>query len=119
MYSRTPRDARIPSNYGGSMFGARPMPATPVEDLTRHAQKAPPPAPVPPPHTPDYPPSEQLCEQSCTQEEEHGKRQSSILSPFGALGTEELLLIALALIVFQGGNEPELALILLALLFIN
>ena len=43
----------------------------------------------------------------------------SILSPIGALGTEELLLIALALIIFQSGNEPELALILLALLFIN
>ena len=43
----------------------------------------------------------------------------SILSPIGALGTEELLLIALALIIFQGGKEPELALLLLALLFIN
>lgn len=46
-------------------------------------------------------------------------KPASILSPIGALGTEELLLIALALIIFQGGKEPELALLLLALLFIN
>lgn len=43
----------------------------------------------------------------------------SLLSPIGDLGTEEILLIALALIIFQSGKEPELALILLALLFIN
>ena len=47
------------------------------------------------------------------------KKPISILSPLNNLGTEELLLIALALIVFQGGKDPDLALILLALLFIN
>lgn len=46
-------------------------------------------------------------------------KSASLLSPIGALGTEEILLIALALIIFQGGKEPELALLLLALLFIN
>ena len=47
------------------------------------------------------------------------KKPLSILSPIGALGGEELLIIALALIIFQSGKEPELALLLLALLFIN
>ncbi len=42
----------------------------------------------------------------------------SLLSPLGSLGSEELLLIALALIIFQSGKDPDLALILLALLFI-
>ena len=46
------------------------------------------------------------------------KSGSSLLSPIGALGTEEILLIALALIIFQNGKDPDLALILLALLFI-
>ncbi len=43
----------------------------------------------------------------------------SLLSPLGSLGTEEILLLALALIIFQSGKDPELALILLALLFVN
>ena len=37
----------------------------------------------------------------------------------GGLGAEELLILALALIIFQGGKENELALLLLALLFIK
>ena len=43
---------------------------------------------------------------------------NSLLSPLGSLGTEEMLLICLALIVFQSGDAPDLALILLALLFV-
>lgn len=42
-----------------------------------------------------------------------------ILSPEGSLDAEELLILALALIIFQGGKENELALLLLALLFIK
>lgn len=45
--------------------------------------------------------------------------KSTSLLPLGAVATEDLLLIALALIILQGGKEPELALLLLALLFIN
>lgn len=44
---------------------------------------------------------------------------TSLLSPLGSLGTEEILLIALALIIFQSGKDPDLALILLALLFVK
>ena len=51
--------------------------------------------------------------------EDQKSKPASLLSPIGALGSEELLLIALALIIFQGGKEPEIALLLLALLFIN
>ena len=51
--------------------------------------------------------------------DEQEKKPFSILSPIGALGSEELLIIALALMIFQSGKEPELALLLLALLFIN
>ena len=58
-------------------------------------------------------------EQKNHEETEHKEKKAPILSPFGELGTEELLLIALALIVFGSGKEPDLALILLALLFIN
>ena len=54
-----------------------------------------------------------------TQKPADNAAPTSIFSPIGALGTEELLLIALALIIFQSGKEPELALLLLALLFIN
>lgn len=59
------------------------------------------------------------CEKNERNEKDQDKKPFSILSPIGALGTEELLLIALALIIFQSGKEPELALLLLALLFIN
>ncbi len=115
MYSRPQRDARIPSNYGGSMFGA--VQTTPVEDLTRHRPT------VPPPPVHDNPPEcdfkEEIECEKCPQKSEKCDHGTSILSPLGALGTEELLLIALALIVFQGEKEPELALILLALLFIS
>ena len=57
------------------------------------------------------------CDQ-CSEKKED-KKPFSLLSPIGALGTEEILLIALAHIIFQSNKEPELALILLALLFIN
>ncbi len=116
MYSRPQsKDFRVPPNYSGSIFGSRQAPSTPVEDLT--SKRTPPTYQVPP---------EPECEcKKCTDCEGQGEcspepsRGGSLLSPLGSLGTEELLLIALALIVFQGGKEPELALILLALLFIN
>ena len=127
MYSRPPnKDLRVPHNYGGSIFDRRAPQSTPVQDLTRkrqnsslHSQE----------HTSDdlsYPddpiidsneaPIEKQETNVCQTVE---KQDGSILSPFGALGTEELLLISLALIIFQSEKEPELALILLALLFIN
>ncbi len=116
MYSRPQnKDFRVPHNYSGSIFGSRQAPSTPIEDLT---------------HRRTAPPSEQVREQigecpcddreCCSPQEAASEvpKSTSLFSPFGALGSEELLLIALALIVFQGGKEPELALILLALLFI-
>lgn len=124
MYSRPPnRDSRIPPNYGGSMF-SRGNTVTPVENLTRTR--------TPPPQIREEPPSaveEEINETQVHSVEETQKRSAevsvtaeekrSLLSPLGHLGTEELLLLALALIIFQDGKEPELALILLALLFIN
>ncbi len=109
MYSRPPRqDLRVPHNYSGSIFDSRPTPATPVEDLTTKHR----PAPIQPP--------EQECAAESTAEEICEKKADApILSAFGDLGSEELLLIALALIIFQGGKDPQLGLILLALLFIN
>ncbi len=129
MYSRSHnRDMRVPPNYGGSMFNAQQNAPTPVQDMTR--KSPPPPASVPLP-PPDYPPyiekelAEEIPEQAEGHAEEtvpvsaHSRDNGSLLSPFGSLGSEELLLLALALIIFQGGKEPDLALILLALLFIS
>lgn len=48
-----------------------------------------------------------------------GSVLQKILSPEGSLETEDLLLLALALIIFQSGKENELALLLIALLFIK
>ena len=62
------------------------------------------------------------CEK-CPHKPESEKRKNEKKAPLfpslSSIGTEELLLIAIALMVFQGGKEPDLALILLALLFIN
>lgn len=135
MYSRR-RDTRIPYNYSGNAFAPReaPVRATPSKSLP------------PKPHIevdPSY--SQSIYDAACEQEtcescpfekkveDKHEEREQRVeecdqksnekpiplLSPIGALGTEEILLIALALIIFQSGNEPELALILLALLFIG
>ena len=128
MYSRQDRDIRVPHNYGGSIFGGRGQPPTPVEDRTRKRPPA-------PPHTePEYRnessdgygeaverSTEQICDDctECTQCHEAHENSSKPLprSPLADIGTEEILIIALALIVFGNGKEPELALILLALLF--
>lgn len=124
MYSRPPsRDPRLPPNYGGSIF-SRNNTVTPVEDLTKSK--------TPPPHTEESLPSP-ACQGLPFSDTPDGKdmqddsvtacavteEKSSLLSPLGHLGTEELLLIALALMIFQDGKDPQLGLILLALLFIN
>ena len=136
MYSRpSSRDFRVPTNYGGSAF--RDNTPTQAEDLTRRHQSR-----------EDYMPPRPYSDEACERREDFapdvGDRQgercencpkakevteaepkkaegaeTSLFSPLGALGSEEILLIALALIIFQSGKEPELALILLALLFIN
>ncbi len=132
MYSRqSDRSIRIPHNYGGNFFRESAQTPTPVEDRTRrrpntfgqaangnsatdglganNGEKS------------VYETAESekdgSAEAAVSTEEVHAGEP--ILSPFGVLGTEEILLIALALIIFQSGKEPELALILLALLFIN
>ncbi len=59
----------------------------------------------------------ELCEKKALPQKKSGL--GGILSPEGSLDAEELLILAIALIVFQGGKENELALLLLALLFIK
>ena len=111
------------------MFDSGRRDMTPVKDLTRRSSPHAPvreEAPIVAEETvpePQESPYESV-ENESTQEEalqvsSHVKEKSSLLSPLGNLGSEELLLLALALIIFQGGKEPDLALILLALLFIN
>lgn len=131
MYSRSHnRDIRLPPNYGGSMFNSSRRDLTPVKDLTRKAPQSAPVREEPPVIVEELPPEiEETVEEAPLREENIQeeaapvsatvKEKSSLLSPLGNLGSEELLLLALALIIFQGGKEPDLALILLALLFIN
>lgn len=118
MYSRSSgRDLRVPHNYGGNAFGIRG--STPVEDLTRRR----PPSPPLEASAEEYGGRETpVAESDSAQHEPHrqeAKKELPTLSPIGEIGAEELLLIALALIIFQSGKEPQLALILLALLFVQ
>ena len=147
MYSRpSSRDFRVPSNYGGNAF--RDNTPTQAQDLTRRQtqyrreEQQQTPTEI---SAEDFVSAEAIndtysaehresecCEHSgkcehCNERKEKNfdiaaeKKDSgnSLFSSIGALGSEEILLIALALIIFQSGKEPELALILLALLFIN
>ena len=125
MYSRQhSRDMRLPPNYGGSRFSSAKKELTPVQDLTKktpvrmsyeetllYEEEG--------DHTPvEF--EEEPCEKDAPEAVAVvSKEKRSLLSPLGNLGTEELLLLALALIIFQGGKEPDLALILIALLFIT
>ena len=135
MYSRqSRRELHIQPNYGGSVFDRKSAAlSTPVEDLTLHRQSEHPPRTYSIPQN-DYEQYEQeeeahqdcaCCEcehtptKKCEKEADEKKKSAPLLSPIGELGTEEILLIAIALIIFQSGNDPELSLILLALLFIN
>ena len=148
MYSRpSSRDFRVPSNYGGNAF--RDNAPTQAQDLTRrqtqYRREEQPQQTSKEVTTEDFVSEEAIhdtyseerresecCEHSgkcehCNERKEKSfdiaaqKKDSgnSLFSSIGALGSEEILLIALALIIFQSGKEPELALILLALLFIN
>lgn len=123
MYSRPPsRDPRIPPNYGGSIF-SRGNTVTPVENLTRTRPPTPsdekrlsiPEQNISDGYADDVSQNQDRSGCECAEKGEKG----SLLSPLGQLGTEELLLIALALMIFQDGKDPQLGLILLALLFIN
>lgn len=130
MYSRAsdrPSDGiRIPQNYSGSIFRQQRNPPTAAmradeENEPSYAETAEQ-EPFAPPYgkeqnteTVDARAPNVLAEADTSR----GEAEASLLSPLGSLGTEELLLIALALIIFQSGKEPQLALILLALLFIN
>jgi hypothetical protein len=129
MYSKytdaTQRELNIPPNYGGSIFGRRNA------NIHFTPDRTPPPTREEPFASPSKnenraeeatasPSAEQTIAYDDSQEEEaKASAPVSLFSPLGALGTEEILLIALALIIFQSGKEPELALILLALLFIS
>ena len=119
MYSRSSaKNLRVPHNYGGSTFSSHGT--TPVEDLTRKRPPSPHVAEYQA-HFEDIPKNSEKQDsislpEDCPQPKSHA---TPVLSPLGELGTEELLLIALALIIFQSGKEPQLALILLALLFVQ
>lgn len=125
MYSRqkdASGDLRVPRNYSGNVIFSPPRADIPTK---QHAPR-------------DLPPRQRGAERDATeisdrqdnaaepaaqaaveQRKTPDEPTKSPLSPLSSIGTEELLLIALALIVFQGGKEPELALLLLALLFIS
>ena len=126
MYLRSNRDMRIPRNYSGNAFSDRTSIPTPAKDMTRPKTHYA--APEKPSDVIEVPPSGAPYEQSTEECSECDKgaptstpvqKSSPVLSPFGELGSEELLLIALALIIFQNGKDPDLALILLALLFVS
>lgn len=125
MYSRqkgVSGDLRVPRNYSGNVIFSPPRGDIPTKQ-----------------HTPrDLPPrqrgaaqdisdtsvssdtaTESAAQKALTEHQTTTEGARAVLSPLSSIGTEELLLIALALIVFQGGKEPELALLLLALLFIS
>ena len=59
------------------------------------------------------------CHEKHEENDRENSKKPSLFPSLSSIGTEELLLIAVALMVFQGGKEPDLSLILLALLFIN
>ncbi len=119
---------KIPRNYGGSAFSESTRIPTPVENKTRsrvHYGRPEMPShdePITEPEAREMPPENQsenecrACENECPCIQQ-AQKKSPLLSPLGELGTEEILLIALALIIFQNGKDPDLALILLALLF--
>ena len=123
MYSRPierKNNLRIPHNYSGSIFGGRQYGNQ--LNVTYNA---------------DDSTSEQEIDKTYTEAQQEAaasvadalqkeapteleaSTSSALLSPIGELGTEEILLIAIALIIFQSGTEPHLALMLLSLLFIN
>ena len=141
MYSRQndrSRDLRIPRNYSGNVIFSDPTNDDPIKQHTpkdlpirkRYAESAErqnayteqDAASIEPEQATGADVREiefvEPTEDGAPQERTEAKA-ASLLSPIGALGSEELLLIALALIIFQGGKEPEIALLLLALLFIN
>ena len=126
MYSRphNNRDMRLPPNYGGSRFSSAKKELTPVQDLTKKSPIQSSREDCPTYESNDTQIENEIREECCFEVTPEPvavvpKEKKSLLSPLGNLGTEELLLLALALIIFQGGKEPDLALILIALLFIT
>lgn len=141
MYSRQNdrnRDLRIPRNYSGNVIFSDPTSDDPIKQHTardlplrkRYAESVEKPRDFSEQEENINKTEDQAAEidneiEFATAEgieneiEDQKSKTASLLSPIGALGSEELLLIALALIIFQGGKEPEVALLLLALLFIN
>ncbi len=132
MYSRQ-RDGSgeisVPPNYSGNAFRQRRanvhitperQPPTPKrKEEKRELRQLPPPAQAPIFEAMEIPEEPQEQANTTVNEEKKSEALSaSLLSPLGSLGTEEILLIALALIIFQSGKDPDLALILLALLFV-
>ena len=129
MYFKSPDNRskiNIPLGYKGNAFPTpsqpRPAPAeirqAPPTDSPKISEKALEKLKEAPPLPPSEPP--ESCE-VCELKNAPPKRSilGGILSPEGSFEAEDLLILALALIIFQGGKENELALLLLALLFIK
>lgn len=137
MYFKAPDNRskiNIPIGYKGNAF---PSPSQPKMSSDKQAMPSSSPKmsetaleklkelPVPAPSEPEE--ACEVCEipqkcEKCELKKNHPEKKSilgGILSPEGSFDAEELLILALALIVFQGGKENELALLLLALLFIK
>ena len=131
-------DIQIPLGYRGNAFSPPTSAHKPQSPPTKPVANADRPKisetafekirelPAPPPDIPQEPDVTEVSEpidrcDLCEKNELAPKKSGlgSILSPDGSLDAEELLILALALIVFQGGKENELALLLLALLFIK
>jgi len=114
---------RVPLGYKGNAFPA-PKPAKPIDTKGKSISE-----PIIIPEEPQKNEPPILPCESCKmqqeikiqepQEEKNKSVSSGIFGFDGGLEAEELLILALALIVFQGGKENELALLLLALLFIK
>ena len=134
--SRARADIQIPVGYKGNAFAPPPSSPTPssytrthsspegakisATALERLSQLSEPPKP-PQALAPTEAHEEVAACEICEKKEPAAKESAlgGILSPAGSLDAEELLILALALIIFQGGKENELALLLIALLFIK
>ena len=133
--SRARADIQIPVGYKGNAFAPPPSSPTPssytrtrsspegskisataLERLS-HSEPPKPPQALAPTEARDEVTACEICDKKEPAAKEAGL--GGILSPTGSLDAEELLILALALIIFQGGKENELALLLIALLFIK
>lgn len=134
MYSRyqnrSDQPIQIPEHYGGSAFAPPPShrepPIKPHPHPVDAARPSPPPKKTPPlpppaPLSPSTPPSDRVPENADILPPSPQKGFSEVLGgafPFShGIGSEELLLLGLILLVAQSGKDPDVILWLALLLF--